>query len=377
MAYDRIYPGQVWLDTQGKRIQAHGFSVFYKDGLYYWYGENKERTTGRGTIWHWGVRCYTSTDLYNWEDRGLIIPPQPADLTSPLHPTYCMDRPHILYCAKTGKYVAWLKIMAGAISQFMCVLQADDFLGPYEIIRKIHKPLQMNTGDFDLYADPETQKAWIIFDRPHFEIVTATLSDDYTDVTGEYSEHYTNQHPPYSREAPAHFVRNGRHYLFTSGTSGYWPNPSQVAVFDDFHRNYTDLGDPHIDDISHTSFSSQITCVLKIPGKDLYIACADRWKPGRFNTWKARQFYKFIEKAMKSKRNRKLVEPDLTPKIASPLPGHLLKHRENTSIADYVWLPIEWEGEKPVIRWHDQWRIEDFKPEVLPCLLYTSDAADE
>ncbi|MDO4285035.1 MAG: hypothetical protein Q4C60_06825 [Eubacteriales bacterium] len=65
-----IRPGQEWLDTEGKPIQAHGFSVFYKDGLYYWYGENKEHTKKGGKIWHWGVRCYTSADLYNWEDRG-------------------------------------------------------------------------------------------------------------------------------------------------------------------------------------------------------------------------------------------------------------------------------------------------------------------
>ena len=48
----------------------------YIDGTYYWYGENKEKTTGKDEIWHWGVRCYTSKDLYNWEDRGLIIPPE-------------------------------------------------------------------------------------------------------------------------------------------------------------------------------------------------------------------------------------------------------------------------------------------------------------
>ena len=99
--YSSIKPGELWLDTDGKPIQAHGFSVFYseKDGVYYWYGENKEKTTGgrQNTVWHWGVRLYTSPDLYNWTDKGLIIPPTPDDLTSPLHPTYQMDRLHILY----------------------------------------------------------------------------------------------------------------------------------------------------------------------------------------------------------------------------------------------------------------------------------------
>lgn len=78
--YDAFYPGQVWLDTNGKRIQAHGGSVMYIDGTYYWYGENKEMTTGETDVWTWGVRCYTSEDLYNWEDKGLIIQP---DLDNP------------------------------------------------------------------------------------------------------------------------------------------------------------------------------------------------------------------------------------------------------------------------------------------------------
>ena len=77
MRYTSFQPGQPWLDTEGKRIQAHGGSVFFENGVYYWYGENKEKTDGKNGIWHWGVRCYASRDLYNWEDLGLIIPPEP------------------------------------------------------------------------------------------------------------------------------------------------------------------------------------------------------------------------------------------------------------------------------------------------------------
>lgn len=357
--YNSIKPGQVWLDTNGKPIQAHGFSVFYneKDGLYYWYGENKEKTKGGilNKVWHWGVRCYTSKDLYNWEDRGLIIPPRHDDLYSPLHPTYCMDRPHIIYCEKTGKYVAWLKIMAGEVSQFMCVMQADDFMGPYEFVHKMYKPFGMDTGDFALHVESETKKAYFIFERPHFELITATLSDDYTEVTEEYSHHYQNLYPPYTREAPTYFEHNGRKYLFTSGTSGYYPNKSQVAVFDDFHGEYKDLGNPHIGDDSNTSFSSQITCVLKVPGKELYIAMADRWMPGKTAVKMSAQVISGMEKRYKD------YVPDTSPKEIMPLPGKKLSHFENTSKSTYVWLPIEWEGEKPIIRWYDEWRVEDFK----------------
>ena len=38
--YDSIRPGQVWLDTKGERIQAHGGSVMYLDGTYYWYDQS-------------------------------------------------------------------------------------------------------------------------------------------------------------------------------------------------------------------------------------------------------------------------------------------------------------------------------------------------
>ena len=38
---DAIYPGELWLDTKGERIQAHGGAVYYENGTYYWYGENK------------------------------------------------------------------------------------------------------------------------------------------------------------------------------------------------------------------------------------------------------------------------------------------------------------------------------------------------
>ena len=42
--YQAFYPGQVWLDTNGNPIQAHGGSIFHENGTYYWYGENKEKT---------------------------------------------------------------------------------------------------------------------------------------------------------------------------------------------------------------------------------------------------------------------------------------------------------------------------------------------
>ena len=47
--------------------------MIYVDGTFYWYGENKEKSFSEYKIWHWGVRLYSSKDLYNWKDEGIII----------------------------------------------------------------------------------------------------------------------------------------------------------------------------------------------------------------------------------------------------------------------------------------------------------------
>ena len=40
--------------------------------------------------------------------------------------------------------------------------------------------------------------------------------------------------------------------------------------------------------------------------------------------------------------------------------AHPLPHKNNTCVADYVWLPVLFRDGKPEIRWFDEWRIEDF-----------------
>lgn len=351
--YSAFHPGKIWLDTEGKRIQAHGGSVMYIDGVYYWYGENKEFTTADNDIWHWGVRCYSSEDLYNWKDEGLIIPPEPDNPKSSLHPTACMDRPHIIYNSKTKKYVCWLKIMNKDQTQTETVLTADSILGPYTLIKENIRPLGMSAGDFDL-AVADDGKAYYYFERVHSETICADLTDDYTDVTGYYTTHFPHSGPPYVREATAHFMRKGKHYLLTSGTTGYLPNPSEIAVADTWHGPYRVLGNPHVGDSSNTSFHSQISSVFKVEGKkDLYIACADRWKPDAMET-KYEDYAPFFEKLFSSEEQVDIIE--------------LMKNMENsmntkddTSIADYVWLPIRFTDDGPKIEWLDSWKIEDFE----------------
>ena len=345
--YHAIYPGRTWFDTDGKRIQAHGGSVIYVDGTYYWYGENKEKSNGKNGIWHWGVACYSSKDLYNWKNEGLIIPPEPDNPDSSLHPSASMDRPHIIYNKKTKKYVCWLKIMQRNGIQSETVLTADHILGPYIKVKEGFRPLGMSAGDFDLVV-AEDGKAYYYFERVHSEIICADLTEDYTDVTGYYSTHFPQPHPPYVREAPAHFMRNWKHYLVTSGTTGYYPNPSEVAIADTWHGPYTILGNPHPGDTSNTSYHSQISCIFKVEGKkDLYIACADRWVPDGMHR-KYEVYGAMYDRYFREKDESLLEEQEFLCK-------------EDTSIADYVWLPFRFDGDMAYLDWKDEWRIEDYE----------------
>ncbi|MDD6710523.1 MAG: family 43 glycosylhydrolase [Sharpea porci] len=356
--YNSFRPGKVWLDTNGNRIQAHGGSVLYVDGTYYFYGENKEKTDGKSSIWHWGVRCYSSQDLYNWEDLGIIIPPNLEDKSSPLHPESCMDRPHIIYNKETKKFVCWLKIMQKDEKQTETVLIADKITGPYTIVKQGLQPLGMSAGDFDLVVSNDG-KAYYYFDRVHSEMICAELTNDYTDVTGYYSTHFPQPHPPYVREAVAHFTYNYKQYLITSGTTGYLPNPSEVAVADTFHGPFKVLGNPHRNDETNTSFHSQISCVFKVEGKkNLYIACADRWLP-QYSELKYEEYEELFHLLFSENKDENRIK-ELKKKYDNIV--------ENTSIADYVWLPIRFEGPSEqhpdgmvYIDWLDEWKWEDWE----------------
>lgn len=346
-----IKPGQPWLDTNGVRIQAHAGYMLYVDGTFYWYGENKEKSVSEYEIWHWGVRLYSSRDLYNWQDEGLIMFPTPEDPNSPLHPQSKMDRPHIIYNEKTKKYVLWMKVM-GPDMQYMSVAVADTIKGPFEIVNKKLHPGGMNSGDFDLVKF-EDGKAVIVFERVHKDMIVMDLTDDYLDTTVIHSVHYERPFPPYVREAPAVFFRKGKGYIITSGTTAKMPNPSETATFDDIHGEWKILGNPHVDDAKNTSFDSQISCVFRHPRyEDLYIAMADRWlndltpdKPTGVEYYAALFDENYPMTPERRTELRNMSSREITAR--------------NTAMAEYVWLPIVFENDVPKIYWSDEWTIED------------------
>ncbi len=355
--YRYFRPGKYWLDTEGKKIQAHGGSVLYAEGKYWWYGENKEGVTGRATgsacpIWHNGVRMYSSTDLYNWTDEGVVMVGD--DENSPFHPGCIMDRPHILYNERTKKYVLWAKIAGklqggeGFENGYFAVCTCDKINGKYEFVGRVENGLP--AGDFDLVKEGDT--AYVIFEKPHTEMLCATLTEDYLSTTGEVSSHIPKPYPPFVREAPAYFVRNGRKFVLTSGTTGYFPNPTETAEIIGFHGEWKERGVTCRNDKGNNSFHAQFSSVFQHPfKKDLYIALGDRWLTDL--SAQTEDVNEIFEEWFSGAKERKY-SPDVLQKYSE----------ENTQEATYVWLPVRFDEEGlPYIEWTDRWSIEEYSAE--------------
>lgn len=354
--YTSIRPGQLWLDTNGNPIQAHGAKLYYERGIYYWIGENKEKTDGNNGIWTYGIRCYSSNDLYNWKDEGLIISPDEKNPSSLLYIENMVDRPHILYNDITRKYVCWIKISGKAS---YVILTSDSILGPYEIVCRELKPFGGKGGDFDLEKDEESGKAYIFFDHNRKEIIAAELTDDYLNIKEDcYTTQFAGRTPPFTREGPAHIQHGGKHFLVTSSRTGYMPNPSEYAVANSWLGPYRVQGDPHTDDAGSASYNSQVSGIFRHPEKkNLYIVLADRWVPDYIVT---KERFESCAKAIGSRYDPSITVTEEQEKIFKASPCGKQKTIA-TKLSTYVWLPAFIHEDTMQIRWLDEWKIEDFE----------------
>ena len=134
-----------------------------------------------------------------------------------------------------------------------------------------------------------------------------------------------------------------------------------LAVADSWHGPYRVLGNPHPEDASHTSFHSQISCIFKVEGtKDLYIAAADRWCPDCMDL--DYEFYAKVYDKLFSGTEEEKSRIRQMPEFS-----RIDDMGRNTSIADYVWLPIrfveaceEYPQGMVFIDWKDEWRWQDY-----------------
>jgi len=141
-----------------------------------------------------------------------------------------------------------------------------------------------------------------------------------------------------------------RKFLITSGTTGYFPNPTIGYDVTDLHGEWKDLGLTCRNDVKRNSFHAQFSSVFKHPTiPDLYIALGDRWLTD------LPEDLPDMEQVFHD-----MFFPTQHPLLARGEMWTLTD--ENTSMAAYVWLPIMFdENGLPYIVWRRTWTVEEFE----------------
>ena len=81
---------------------------------------------------------------------------------------------------------------------------------------------------------------------------------------------------------------------------------------------------------------------------------ADRWVPNYIVTEK--RYHQILR--VVARQYDKSYKPRLSDYLA--VAGAPFLGSANTSIAEYVWLPLRISDGKPVIDWYDKWTVEDY-----------------
>lgn len=346
-------PGNVWTDTKGVPINAHGGGIIFQNGTYYWFGEHK--TGGHdGNTAKVGVGCYSSNDLMNWKNEGIALSVV-ADVTSDIASGCVIERPKVIYNAPSKQFVMWFHLELkdkGYDSARTGLAVSQSVVGPYIYQGSVRpnagqwplgyagKRLGQNelgnyewwtpafnaavenglmverdfnhgqmSRDMTLFVDDDGRAYHIHSAEENLTLHISLLTNDYQGFTDKWVRVFSGGH----NEAPAVFKRNGKYYMVMSGCTGWKPNAARVAVADSMLGQWTQLGNPCVGENSDKTFISQSTFVLPVAGlDDAYIFMADRWKPN------------------------------------NPIDG------------TYVWLPIKFNTGLPVIKWYESWDLSVF-----------------
>lgn len=326
-ARSRFQPGEIWPDTDGVHINAHGGGMLYADGTYYWFGEHK--VAGKqGNTAMVGVSCYASTNLYSWRNAGIVLPVVHADPAHDLAAGCILERPKVIYNRMTGKYVMWfhLELLGQGYASARCgVAVADQPTGPYTYLDSFRPDGHMSR-DMTLFVDDDEQAYLFCASEENSTLHISLLSDNYLKPAGRFKRVFEGRY----MEAPAVFKHAGRYYLIASGCTGWDPNPARSAVADAVWGPWTELGNPCIGPGAELTFGAQSTYVLpvaEIPGS--YIFMADRWRPD------------------------------------NPIDGR------------YIWLPLKFQGRRPIVRWREEWDLSILNKTAAPAALITPRAPDD
>lgn len=265
--------GELWLDVEGRPIQAHGGWVLPHGGSFFWYGEDKSGVTRGRRQDAIGIRCYRSTDLSHWRDCGLVLRADASSELEVMRPTGVMERPRVLLCPQTGRFVMWFHADDAAYRTAAAgVAVADAPEGPFELVRVV-RPDGQDSRDLTLFQDADGTGYLVSSSESNRSLHIMRLADDYASVDGSWTRAFADQ----EREAPCLLAANGQYYLLTSGCTGWRPNPALFGTSPQVMGGWKLVDNPCRGERAHATFEGQATCLFWAGGSPFVLI--DHWCP--------------------------------------------------------------------------------------------------
>ena len=137
------------------------------EALDYFRAEVKKVKGTAGNRAQVGVRVYSSKDLCNWKDEGVALQVS-DDPKSDIAKDCILERPKVIYNAKTGKFVMWFHLELkghGYRSARSGIAISDKPAGPFKFVRSIrpnagHWPQNVTEAQKDKASRSISSAAW-------------------------------------------------------------------------------------------------------------------------------------------------------------------------------------------------------------------------
>ncbi|MBQ3926269.1 MAG: family 43 glycosylhydrolase [Bacteroidaceae bacterium] len=316
--------GQLWMDTEGNHINAHGGNIIQYEGTYYWYGENRPY---RGFTTEEGVGVYSSQDLKTWKNEGIALAVS-LEAGHDIEKGCIMERPKVIYNAKTKKFVMLFHLELkgrGYEAARVAFAESDSPTGPFRFIRSTRVnagkwPFDMNkkaqqlaqqtdaskwkdwwtpewrkevekgmylwrdmkggqmSRDMTIYVDEKGKAYHITSSQENLTLLVSELTDDYLDYTGKY----VMVAPGGQNEAPCIVKHDDTYWLICSGCTGWAPNEARVFSSKSIWGPWTQHPSPFVgtatgyrDMPANKTFGAQGTYIYEMNGKPIFMA--DIW----------------------------------------------------------------------------------------------------
>ena len=137
-----------------------------------------------------GVHCYSSTDLYNWKDEGIVLPVDQTNPQSDIAAGCILERPKVIYNEATKTFVMFFKSYpkgTGYEFGYVGVATATRPNGPFTYRHRFLGCDSPNgSGDFVLVRDPSGAVYHLAVRKPDKVFCAGKLRDDYLFPAGEY-----------------------------------------------------------------------------------------------------------------------------------------------------------------------------------------------